>query len=240
IFVTGEAEGCTSTSDFKTLDESTFQEVPPTHTRKALAALTYTSGTTGVSKTVEASQYSFVAALQPNRLRLAFDETDIVAVWGQITFSFGFRYFLSAVCSGATAVLLSRDAPLQEMLDTLSKHKVTTLAGPCVILRQLVKKLERTGARLENVTKAEALGAPLPKPVAREILSAFTLKSFRNPYGATEGGGVICTALNNSIAYDTIGFPAPMTQIKIVDTETGCVLGPREAGELYVKSPGLM
>ncbi|KAM7304153.1 4-coumarate--CoA ligase 1-like [Ixodes scapularis] len=240
IFVVGKSEGCTSVSESTTLNEDEFQEVPLTNVKKELAALTYTSGTTGISKVVEATQYSFVTALEPSRLDITFDETDVIATWGQLTFSFGFRYFLSIVCSGSTAVVLSRDTPVQKMVDTLRKHEVTTLSGPVVVLQQLVKELERTSARLDSVTKVEAYGVLLSKQVAREILSAFNLKGFRNPYGATEGGGMICTTLKNRIACDTIGFPVPMTQIKVVDTETGRVLGPGEKGQLYIRSPALL
>ncbi|CAN8018719.1 unnamed protein product, partial [Ixodes persulcatus] len=240
IFVVGTSEGCTSTSEFKTLNEKEFQEVPLTDVKKELAALIYTSGTTGISKVVEATQYSFVTALQPSRLYLTFDETDIMATWGQITFSFGFRYFLSMVCSGSTAVILSRDKPVQEMVHALRKHEVTTLAGPVVVLQQLVKELQRTSTRLDSVTKVEAYGVLLSKQATREILSAFNLKELRNPYGATEGCGIICTTLKNRIACDTIGFPVPMTQIKVVDTETGRVLGPGEKGQLYIRSPVLL
>ncbi|EEC19988.1 acyl-CoA synthetase, putative, partial [Ixodes scapularis] len=240
IFVVGKSEGCTSVSESTTLNEDEFQEVPLTNVKKELAALTYTSGTTGISKVVEATQYSFVTALESSRLDITFDETDVIATWGQLTFSFGFRYFLSIVCSGSTAVVLSRDTPVQKMVDTLRKHEVTTLSGPVVVLQQLVKELERTSARLDSVTKVEAYGVLLSKQVAREILSAFNLKGFRNPYGATEGGGMICTTLKNRIACDTIGFPVPMTQIKVVDTETGRVLGPGEKGQLYIRSPALL
>ncbi|KAG0428614.1 hypothetical protein HPB47_024401 [Ixodes persulcatus] len=37
--------------------------------------------------------------------------------------------------------------------------------------------------------------------------------------------------------YNTVGFPAPEVQIKVVHTKTGQVLGPRQNGELWVKSP---
>ncbi|KAM7308958.1 4-coumarate--CoA ligase-like 6 [Ixodes scapularis] len=165
---------------------------------------------------VEATQYSFVTALEPSRLDITFDESEIIATWGQLTFTFGFRYFLSIVCSGSTAVVLSRDTPVQEMVDTLRKHEVTTLSGPVVVLQQLIKELQRTSARLDSVTKVEACGVLLSKQATREILSAFNLKELRNPYGATEGCGIICTTLKNRIACDTIGFPVPMTQIKDV------------------------
>ncbi|EEC20567.1 AMP dependent ligase/synthetase, putative [Ixodes scapularis] len=214
IFVVGKSEGCTSTSEFATLNEEEFQEVPLTDVKKELAALTYTSGTTGISKVVEATQYSFVTALEPSRLDITFDESEIIATWGQLTFTFGVRYFLSIVCSGSTAVVLSRDTPVQEMVDTLRKHEVTTLSGPVVVLQQLIKELQRTSARLDSVTKVEACGVLLSKQATREILSAFNLKELRNPYGATEGCGIICTTLKNRIACDTIGFPVPMTQIK--------------------------
>ncbi|KAM7308957.1 4-coumarate--CoA ligase 1-like [Ixodes scapularis] len=240
IFVVGKSEGCTSTSEFTTLNEEEFQEVPLTDVKKELAALTYTSGTTGISKVVEATQYSFVTALEPSRLDITFDESEIIATWGQLTFTFGFRYFLSIVCSGSTAVVLSRDTPVQEMVDTLRKHEVTTLSGPVVVLQQLIKELQRTSARLDSVTKVEACGVLLSKQATREILSAFNLKELRNPYGATEGCGIICTTLKNRIACDTIGFPVPMTQIKVVDTETGRVLGPGEKGQLHIRSPVLL
>ncbi|XP_040062224.1 4-coumarate--CoA ligase-like 2 [Ixodes scapularis] len=72
------------------------------------------------------------------------------------------------------------------------------------------------------------------------MLSAFCIKSFRSMYGTTELSNVISWMPRDTMEHKTIGFPAPDVQMKVVDIDTEKVLGPKEHGELWVKSPTSM
>ncbi|KAH7936796.1 hypothetical protein HPB49_004465 [Dermacentor silvarum] len=60
-FVLGEAPGFSSILGFALIDPKQFREVPVPDPKNIIAALSYTSGTTGLPKGVEITHFSFVA-----------------------------------------------------------------------------------------------------------------------------------------------------------------------------------
>jgi acyl-CoA synthetase (AMP-forming)/AMP-acid ligase II len=64
----------------------------------------------------------------------------------------------------------------------------------------------------------------------------------RQGYGMTETSPVTHSspADPSQVRFGSVGVPAPNTECKIVDLETGEILGPRKEGELCVRGPQIM
>ena len=56
----------------------------------------------------------------------------------------------------------------------------------------------------------------------------------------TELGGLALVQTDKCKRSDSVGFVTPNIQLKVVDINTGEVLGPNQPGELCVKSPTIM
>ncbi|KAM7307028.1 4-coumarate--CoA ligase 1 [Ixodes scapularis] len=128
---------------------------------------------------------------------------------------------------------------IEKMLDTMKKHKVTTLFGSVPWIVLLAKTMEKEGIRLDSLKTVSSCSVKLTDRTLSQLEPSFDLNIVKNTYGTAEIGGV-CKPPMNLSKWNGIGFPSPMVQMKVVDIESGKVLGPNESGELLVKSPTSM
>ncbi|CAN7988604.1 unnamed protein product, partial [Ixodes hexagonus] len=117
------------------------------------------------------------------------------------------------------------------------RFQITTLFADTTAIHQLATSMIQSGIRLPTVRNIVVIAIRVTEKAADTILSVLCLKSFRSMYGTTEHSNVISWMPRDTIEYKTIGFPAPNVQMKIVDPDTGKVVGPGEHGELWAKSP---
>ncbi|RWS02550.1 4-coumarate--CoA ligase 1-like protein, partial [Dinothrombium tinctorium] len=79
-------------------------------------------------------------------------------------------------------------------------------------------------------------GSRLPAEVAREFINKYKISQLVNCYGITEAGGSI--SFNTDVArnYNSVGKVIAGVQVKVVNPQTGALLGENEEGELWVKT----
>ncbi|XP_042147446.1 4-coumarate--CoA ligase-like 2 [Ixodes scapularis] len=129
------------------------------------------------------------------------------------------------------------EADLLKELTQDTHIRITTLFASTTFIHRLAAHSIESGIRLPNVRNVVVIALCVTEKAAETIFSAFCLKSFRSMYGTTELSNVISWMPRDTMEYKTIGFPAPDVQMMVVDIDTGKVLGPKEHGELWVKSP---
>ncbi|KAM7314170.1 4-coumarate--CoA ligase 1-like [Ixodes scapularis] len=235
-FSVGTAPGFVSVSDFKKLNEDTFQEFPAADVKKETVALLYTSGTTGRSKAAEHSHYSIVASVHRPGCHQVPSDHAVVASCVPITSTFAFETYLRDTTSGAKTVLLSKSTDAEKMVDAIVKYKVTKVFGSPHWILQLAKAIEKRGIELDSLTTILLCGAKATPHILRQIERSFDLAIVKETYGASEVARV-CRPPWGASRWYGIGFPSPMVQVKVVDVKSGKVLGPNEEGELLVKTP---
>ncbi|CAN8017658.1 unnamed protein product, partial [Ixodes persulcatus] len=236
-FVVGDKPGFISVTNFQKVPEESFIHLPEVDVEKELIALCFTSGTTGRPKAVEERHYSCVAGLQLYRLNMMFDETETVGALLAVAQTVGFRMIMRVVCSGAKCVIIPQETSFDEMVGIVRRHQITTLFADSTAIHQLATHMIQSGIRLPSVRDVVVIAVRITEKAAETIFSAFCLKSCRSMYGTTELSNVISWMPRDTMEHKTIGFPAPDVQMKVVDIDTGNVLGPKEHGELWVKSP---
>ncbi|XP_042142925.1 luciferin 4-monooxygenase-like [Ixodes scapularis] len=238
-FTTGTAPGFVSVTEFKKLDENSYEEFVVENVKDEVAVLGYSSGTTGIPKAIELTHMSLMPSLPCPGLHNLYNDQDIVVFRVPITSSSGYRTFLRTWASGTTIVLLPKTASTTEVLDAITKNKATAVLGNSTMMLELAKKIQEKGIRLDSVKKVFLGGTTATYETMRQIEQSFDLAIIRNVYGSTETGE-ICTPPMDASKWYGIGFPAPNVQIKIVDVKTGDVLGPNEKGMALVKTPRAM
>lgn len=238
-FATGNVPGFVSVTEFKKLNEKTFREVLIENAKNDVIALFYTSGTTGRPKAIEHTHYSIVACLPRPRSHFIFDDHDVFASWVTISLAVGFRLYLRSCSAGAKIVLFSSAADTEKIVDDMRKYKVTMMLGNVNLLSPLARKVEKDGVRFDYLKTLFISGTIASVKTLRELEPTFDLAIIKNCYGSTEIGGICQPPMGASKWYG-IGFPAPMAQLKIVDPQSGKVLGPNEHGELFAKNPSSM
>jgi acyl-CoA synthetase (AMP-forming)/AMP-acid ligase II len=204
-----------------------------------LAALPYSSGTTGLSKGVELTHASLVTNVRQSQAVLGFQEDDVVLAVAPFFHALGFNIVLPcSLAAGATIVTLPR-FDFEGFLQTIQDHRATlTLVVPPVALalarHPLVDRYDLSSLRLLGVGAAP-LGADMEQRCA-DRLGCVTCQGF----GMTEAVALIAAGPGDAPRRGSVGRLVPNTEARIVDPASGADLGTGRTGELWVRGPQLM
>ncbi|XP_077486691.1 luciferin 4-monooxygenase-like [Amblyomma americanum] len=101
--------------------------------------------------------------------------------------------------------------------------------------------MQESGNRLAGVRRITVGGGQLTEPTRRAVETVFIdLENVANVYGMTECMGILCSPSIHGTQGTDVGFPAPWSQIKVVDMVTRQKLGPNETGEICFRTPIMM
>jgi len=206
----------------------------------ALAALPYTSGTTGKPKGAMLTHGNLTANLdQMSRVpRLAVGPDDVILLVLPLFHIYALNVILGLTLrEGATAVLQERfDASAS--LQAIERHRVTLLFGAPPMFVAWLNTPGATDRDLSSVRVAVSGAAPLPGAVLEEFQNKFGITIWEG-YGLTETApGVTSNAMGERAKPDSIGRPLPDIEMRLVDehdeeAEDG------DPGEIVVRGPNV-
>jgi acyl-CoA synthetase (AMP-forming)/AMP-acid ligase II len=233
VFSQGEAEGWTSFSALLNKNgDAPGVEINP---REDVAALPFSSGTTGWPKAVMLTHYNLVAMLSQMEATgvLRSEDRTICAIPGYHIY--GFHIIINvALRTGATVVTLPR-FDLEIFLRALQDYQITVApAVPPIVLElsrsPLVEKFD-----LSSLTTVFSGAAPLSVDVAKACCERLGVQ-INCGYGMTELSLSHLTYPAATIDKPgSTGYCLPNTNCKIVDVETKAELPPRQDGEIWVR-----
>jgi acyl-CoA synthetase (AMP-forming)/AMP-acid ligase II len=209
--------------------------------RRDLAALPFSSGTTGVQKGVMLTHRNMVAnLLQIEGTGHAGPEDTLVCVL-PLFHIYGMQVIMNfGLYAGATIVVLPR-FDLKELLGVIEKYGVTMAHLVPPIMLALAKSPVVGSYDLSRLKAIFSAAAPLGREVGEQV--ARRLGCFvKQGYGMTEAAPA-----THMIPPDpsldrpgSVGVPVPNTECKVLDVATGAELGPHEEGEICLRGPQVM
>ena len=211
-------------------------EPEPADRDDPIAALLYTSGTTGAPKGVMLSHGNLLFV--SGRTTWTRDLGLIDRVYGVLPISH--VYGLSAVLirtlyRGACLDLVPRfDA--QAAARALAEDGITVFQGVPAIYAHLMELAQARGAALAapRLRYASVGGAPLDPALKAEVEAMFGIP-LQNGYGLTETSPTVSVTRHETpCADDSTGRPLPGVELRIVDAD-GRALPANEVGELRVR-----
>lgn len=160
---------------------------PPAHGIAAdLAAILYTSGSTGLPKGVMLSHANLIAGTRIVRTYLSITGEDRILSILPFSFDYGLNQLLTALEQRATLVLGSFKLG-DELVSLLAEHRVTGLAGvPTMwaVLTRAAPSLKRTALpHLRYITNS---GGAVPEATVRALRTALPDTKIFLMYGLTE------------------------------------------------------
>jgi acyl-CoA synthetase (AMP-forming)/AMP-acid ligase II len=239
IFVFGEAAGATPFESLL-LEEADPPEVA-INPQEDVAALLYSSGTTGFPKGVMLTHRNLVANLaQIEASEQMFQDDRVIAVlpfyhvYGQMVI------LNKTLYRGATVVTMPR-FELEPFLRIMQDYGITLapLAPPLVLLlakSPLVDKFDLS--RLRQIFSAAApLGQEVEQACAERLGCVIT-----QAYGMTEASPATHWSPEepSKIKSGSVGLVMPGTECKVVSLETWEAVGPNETGEILIRGPQVM
>jgi acyl-CoA synthetase (AMP-forming)/AMP-acid ligase II len=226
-----------------------------TTTADEIAAILFTSGSTGPPKGVVYRHRNFVAQVAAIRSMFGIEPGEIDLP----TFPL-FALFDPAL--GMTTVLPDMDASKPALVDPrniiepIQRFGVTTMFGSPALLDAVGRYGERKGVRLPSLRRVIAAGAPLPAHTMRRWHAMLAPEAdVFPPYGATESLPVACMPCREILS-DTwaqtetgsgvcVGAPVPTIDVRIIRISDDPIaswsdeltLPDGEVGEITVRGP---
>jgi malonyl-CoA/methylmalonyl-CoA synthetase len=210
--------------------------------RERVAAIIFTSGTTGTPKGVTVTHEGLLHFGRVSAESRQLGPADRSYAYLPMTHIFGLGTVLMAsLHAGASLVMRSQFDPA-DILDALAHHQVSQLQGPPTLFSRLLAHLDEQGI---DHPAAPALryvytgAGPLDMALKRQVEARFG-RPLHHGYGLSEyAGSVYVTALGQHRDDTSAGMRVEGAELRIVGPD-GKDLPPGERGEIWMRGRGLM
>ena len=206
-----------------------------------LAAILFTSGSTGEPKGVMLSHRYLEATAAWVKQRLGMTESEILISNSGLHYLTALDIFFP-LPSGYRAFLLSdREAMIPDFITrVIERERVTVWSSTATALRLLLEQGELEKRDMGAVRLVEFYGERLSVPLLRKLMEALPHAVFVNMYGATEAyvifNFVVPRPLPDDMETLPLGRPVGDFVVSILD-ERGEEVRPGEVGEICVSGP---
>ncbi|MEJ8567239.1 fatty acid CoA ligase family protein [Elongatibacter sediminis] len=220
-----------------------------------LAAILFTSGSTGAPKGVVYRHRHFVAQVEMLRDTFAIEE-------GEVSLQTFPPFALFDPALGMTTVIPDMDptrpaeADPAALVELIEKHEVTTVFGSPALLDTLSRHTEQTGHRMWSIRRVISAGAAVPLRVIRRLEGSLANDTLiHTPYGATE-----CLPVSNVTNQELdarvqdltesgegflVGQPVTGNEVRVIritddaidDIDDATPMPPGMPGEIIVRGP---
>lgn len=206
------------------------------------AALLYSSGTTGTSKGVMLTHRNLIALVQAYRARFGLEQRTVCTIPMCHVYGFG-SFATGLIALGWTIVVLPK-FEMAQLLSAVEIHRSSYLSLVPPIVVAMVNGANEINSKydLSSLHTVVAGGAPLSREVTEKFVEKYPTVKILQGYGLTESTAIAASMFTKEETkrYGASGLLAPNVEAKIVDPDTGRVLGVNQTGELWIRSPTVM
>jgi malonyl-CoA/methylmalonyl-CoA synthetase len=223
-----------SLAELAEAQSSDFQTVP--RSDDDLAAIVYTSGTTGRSKGAMLTHANLASNARTLAQAWRFTQKDVLIHALPIYHVHGLFVGINVLlmCGGAMLFLPRFDAGQILAL----APRATVLMGVPTFYTRLLKQPGLTSEAVKHMRLFVSGSAPLLAETHREW-QARTGQAILERYGMTETGMNVSNPYDGERIAGTVGLPLPGVEVRITDQESGALLPAGRIGMIEVKGPNV-
>lgn len=202
----------------------------------AVAALPYSSGTTGLSKGVVLTHRTIVSNIC--QILQAHPLPDEVTALAFLPMFHIYGFVVVTLCGlarGHRLVTVPRFEP-ESFLQALSRYRVSRLALVPPVLQFLASHPMVDRYDLSALEGIACGAAPLGEALQRQAAARLKCKVYQG-FGMTESSGVVATSDPDRVRVGASGQLLPGTEARLVDPLSGDDMPPGEPGELWFRGP---
>ncbi|MGE3512049.1 MAG: class I adenylate-forming enzyme family protein [Vicinamibacterales bacterium] len=217
-------------------------ERPPVRTRIDidLAAIVYTSGSSGQPRGVMLSHRNMLTAATSITSYLENREDDVILGVLPLSFDYGLYQMIMAFRTGARLVLEKSFAFPAEVVTRMVEEGVTGFPGVPTVFAMLAELTGLHGMDFSRVRYVTNTAAALPLKHVELLQTLFPAAQIYSMYGLTECKRCTYLPPNDLRRKPTsVGIAIPNTELWLVD-EQDRRLGPNEVGQLVIRGATVM
>ncbi len=241
--LSGQLSSCIHLQYLATLkDETTRLELDSFETQASnlpvpenLAAILYTSGSTGLPKGVMLSQHNLLLGAFSVNQYLKISAHDRLLAVLPFSFDYGLNQLISAFMAGASLVLMDYLLP-RDVVRAVARYQITGLAGIPSLWKQLAV-LEWDDSCRKSMRYITSSGGVMPVTVSTGLREKLPHTDIFLMYGLTEAFRSTCLPPEQiDKRPDSIGIAIPNAELHLINSAgKPCTTG--EAGELVHTGP---
>ncbi|XP_012523071.1 4-coumarate--CoA ligase 1 [Monomorium pharaonis] len=203
---------------------------------KKTACILHSSGTTGMPKGVELSNYSVLSVSAD----IVLDLNNVPALW------FSSLYWISGIMMNFSSIVQSAKVIIYPEFDEemtcrlIEKYKVAVIFLGTSMINRFLKAESIKKYSLLSLKVILGGGAIIKPKVQEELRRTLPHVEIVQGYGMTELSGIVTVQLKTHHKDGSCGVVTKNVQLKIVNPENGKILGPNEPGEIWIKSAIMM
>jgi len=204
--------------------------------RETLAALMFTSGSTGQPNAVKISHHNIMANTDSIVSFLGLTTTDTMMVVLPFDYCFGTSLLHTHLRVGGTLVINNTFAFIETVVDDLEQFACTGIAGVPTVYQHLLRRSSFTRRSLPSLRQLQQAGGKLPDILMDELTAAFPQARLFVMYGQTEATARL-SYLPPEHLHDkrgSIGRGIPGVRLQILD-EHDQPVEPGQVGEIVAQ-----
>lgn len=215
---------------------------PPVHARpEDLAAMPYSSGTTGRPKGVILTHRNIIANIRQLDAIDWVGREDVIVNMFPLYHAAGLNGTLNAFLAAGATVVLMRRFDLQLYLALNERYCATFLGCPPPVILALTKSPGCAEFRFNHLKRAGCGAAPL----GAELHEAFEKRTgvlLGQAWGMSEATVVVSVTPNDPAKrkFGSCGYLLPSVEAQVVDPVSLKPFGACETGEIWLRGPQLM
>ncbi len=240
--------------------ESGLEALSPALKSDDIAALIFTSGTTGRAKAATISHRGLVTGMTNTLMALAeayqriaqqyeitaeeltkhMPQTVSLMVFPLFHISGLASVFLTSLINGDKLVMMDK-WNAKELLQLTETEQINNIGGAPALHRDILNELKIGDYDVSSIRSISCGGQAFPPDLIKALLAAFPGVILGAGYGMTELSGAISSSNGEAFSSksDSAGQIFPMVDVKII-AEDGKELPNYQTGEVYVRGPIVM